>query len=254
MAVTYAKGTATVTADGTVTKDGLAEDLYDAFVEIGQAIGASIVPTYSGIPEGPTGYRTKLSLCSAATKIAAKLMPGGWEDITVSSLAARGGASAPAFAAFVGGIYREQYAAAGPIDEKHGEFHVRHDYQLGTPFYLHAHWSPTTANAGDVVWAVEWSCARPNLDSYSATTTTSLPAHAAGGNIRKHLLIEDPVGVTDATFETDAIMIFRVYRDTANVADTYPDAAVLHTADLHIATDHRTTTDKTRGSGWVPGP
>jgi hypothetical protein len=61
-------GTVTVAASGTVTKSGLAEDIYDAIV----ANMANIKPPGT-IPDGPSGFSTKNGIAQGANALATSL-------------------------------------------------------------------------------------------------------------------------------------------------------------------------------------
>ncbi len=71
-------GTVSIAADGTVTKSGLAEDIYDAMV----ANMANIKPPGS-IPSGPSGFPTKNGIAQAANALSSVIYPAGVQTGTI---------------------------------------------------------------------------------------------------------------------------------------------------------------------------
>jgi hypothetical protein len=83
----------------------------------------------------------------------------GWKDITGILYPDTGGANAPALGTFRGGnIRRFSYAVADKCD---CEFHIPHDYAMGTDVYVHVHWSHNgTAISGNMVFTIAHSYAK----------------------------------------------------------------------------------------------
>lgn len=77
-------GSVSVTDDGTVTKSGLAEDIYDARVESLEDIKPPGI-----IPDGPSGYPIKNGLALDATALATAIYPhieGAAGDVLAAGL------------------------------------------------------------------------------------------------------------------------------------------------------------------------
>lgn len=74
----------------------------------------------------------------------------GWADIIGELRPDPLGANAPALSAFRGGLVRcYAYSATDKMDM---EFHIPHDYAMGTDLYLHVHWGHNgTAISGSLI-------------------------------------------------------------------------------------------------------
>jgi hypothetical protein len=177
----------------------------------------------------------------------------GWKDQLVSASGAGAGAVAPSFGNLSGNLsfWRGYTMAATGVDELHVVFHPNHDYKPGSTVNLHVHWSPTVAAAGDVVFGFQYSFARGySVDAFPASSTVTV-TQAASGSAYTHQIAET-ADLTIANFETDGLLLVRVYRDGDNVADTYGSPIALYTIDMHYQSDRDATTARNRGTGWDP--
>lgn len=92
----------------------------------------------------------------------------------------------------------------------------------------HIHWTPSTVNAGNVGWSLEYSEA--NIDDIFPLTTIDNKAFACGTTLYKHQVDEfDPIIKSDRSLS--AMFKARVFR--SSTGDTYNDNAFLHEFDLH---------------------
>lgn len=174
----------------------------------------------------------------------------GWKDLIIPGEETRSGASAPAFTAIVGGIYKPLFHNA-QIDEVHATWHMNHDYVIGTDVYMHVHWSPSTTNTGVCRWGFEWSYARGySLDAFTSTTTTIIE-QAASGVAGKHQIAES-AALTIPNLETDGLIIFRLFREGNHANDTFTGDSWLLTCDIHYQAAHIATSDRNRESLWNP--
>lgn len=169
----------------------------------------------------------------------------GWRDM-VAEIDARGtGATVPAFANYTGtNFYLHQFSAT-VMQEVFCVFHVPHDYVPGTDIYFHTHWSnaAATPNTGNVVWGFEYSFAKGHGQAafpagQSVTVTQACNATRYWHHIAETTAINIPA------LEVDGLIMVRVYRNAAAVADTCTDAVFLHTADIHYQSTNMATKGK----------
>jgi hypothetical protein len=83
----------------------------------------------------------------------------GWDDITGILFPDLAGADAPTLSAFRGGATRRYAYASG--DKMDCEFHIPHDYAMGTDVFIHVHWSHNgTAISGNAVFTLTHTYAK----------------------------------------------------------------------------------------------
>ena len=122
-------------------------------------------------------------------------------------------------------------------------FHINHDYALGTPIHLHAHWVNPGTNTGVVRWGFEYSIAKGHQQEVFPASNIVYVNQACTGQFF-HMVAEINPGITSASLEPDAMLMVRVFRDAANAADTCTDAVALITADIHYQANRFATLNK----------
>lgn len=156
-----------------------------------------------------------------------------YKDLILPAANLRPGPSAPTYAAFKGSIYGVRFDNA-VTNEIYGSFEIQHDYYEGSDMYFHVHWSPTTTNTGNVLWAVDYSIAKPNTD-FPAPVTAQI-AYPAPGVVDRHVL-HDITTIPGAGLTIGAVCAFRVYRIGGDILDTFTGNAFLHSVGVHYAAD-----------------
>ena len=160
-----------------------------------------------------------------------------WDDerIPIGGMVLSGG-NQPTVGIFIGAISTLLFAPAA-LNEVFLTIQIPHRYAEGTDIIPHLHWAPINANAGNVRWGLEY--AWENVDSqFSAPTTTIEVTEAAdlvGG------------GHQVATFGTvsgsgkliSSMLCCRLYRDGADVLDTYAFNAAMLEFDIHYQVNSR---------------
>lgn len=169
----------------------------------------------------------------------------GWADITGSPVVRGTGANDPNWTAFLGNISAYSFSATA-MKEIWYQFHINHDYYRGTPIYPHVHWSTAGTNTGVVRWGFEYTYAKGHQQAAFPATTTIYVNQAAQGTAHYHMIAEvaDADAIDLAAMEVDGLLLMRIFRDAANVADTCTDAAFLLTVDLHYQADRFVTPNK----------
>lgn len=156
-----------------------------------------------------------------------------WKDLILPAVNLRPGSTPPAFAIFMGGIYASRFDA-GISDMLYGSFELQHDYFEGSDLYFHVHWSPTTTNAGNIVWGVEYTIASP-FTVFPATVTVLGTPTPAPGVVNRHQL--QNIAVIPGTGQViGSIVAFRVFRQNGGT-DTFTGNAFLHSVGVHYSAD-----------------
>ena len=156
-----------------------------------------------------------------------------YKDLILPAANLRPGISAPTYAVFKGAIYGPRFDNA-VTNEVYGSFELQHDYYEGSDIYFHIHWSPTTNNPGNALWAVDYTIAAPNK-VFPAPVTAQV-AYPAPGVVDYHV-INNIATIPGNGITIGSICAFRVYRIGGDVLDTFTGNAFLHSAGVHYAAD-----------------
>lgn len=166
-----------------------------------------------------------------------------WNDINIGSTTLGTGASAPDLVAINSTSVGERaFDGNATTEQLFGTIEIPHSAKNASAATFHVHWMPTTTNAGNVKWQVDYHLLSEN--SAATTVTTITGTTAAGGVAWKHLRTDLSGTITVSLGQQ---LCFRIYRNPSDAADTYPDDAILLTAGLHIEEDtvgSRTITTK----------
>jgi len=115
-----------------------------------------------------------------------------------------------------------------------------HRWKEGSTIYPHVHWAKSTADAGNVVWQLEykWVPINAAMDTTWTVLTVSSPIAATPdtNTARKHLISAfTPVAATGKKISD--MMIVKLSRLATDAADTYTATALLFQFDIHIEID-----------------
>jgi hypothetical protein len=164
-----------------------------------------------------------------------------WHDLTATLYAASGGQPAT-FNTYRNGIRQWQFVAES--DELFCDFHLPHDYDIGTDLHIHVHWShaSATVTGGSVTWAFELTYAKGHdQGAFPASKTVTVQQNASTTQYQ-HMVAETTattVGGSGTQFDTDdmepdGLLICRFYLDSNDITDSVvvPDPFV-HAVDVH---------------------
>lgn len=169
----------------------------------------------------------------------------GWRDL-IGDISVRGlGAADPTYAVYGTTPLRGFQFSATTMQEVFIVYHVPHDWVPGTDIFFHAHWSnaAATPSTGDVVWKFDYSFAEGfDQAEFPAVSTVSVTQTCPATQYRH--MVAETTGVSIPSMEVDGLLLVRVYRDAANVADTCTDPVFLHTADIHYQSTNMATVNK----------
>lgn len=159
-----------------------------------------------------------------------------WEDCRPSAVSVRStGPNVPGLVAVQGGVLLHSFSAT-QMNEIFMTFQLPHAWKLGSNLHPHLHVVYGAAGTGNVLWKVEYTIGATDED-YAALTTTILKLIASPNADRKCQLVELPdidMSLFDAVSDVSIRINCRIYRDAADVADTFAGAVFLEDADIHV--------------------
>ena len=160
-----------------------------------------------------------------------------WDDSMQPALSARTGASAPGFDAFLaaGGLLVPTFDGINTIEQVYFSVQLPHSYKEGTNIIPHIHWTPTTADAGNVVWQMEYSWGTIG-SAFPAAATIETAAAAAGGTAWVHKMT-DFAELNGNGKTVSSIIIGRAFRAWNHASDTYEHDVSFVGLDFHFKKD-----------------
>lgn len=168
----------------------------------------------------------------------------GWRD-NVIEMSVRTGATGPQMTQFRDQIYLLAMPP-GAMTEVFGNFHIDHDYALGTALYPHVHWTTNTSATGTVRWGIEWTVAKGHQQMSFGPTATVYVEQASLGVPYMHYVAEvsDANAIPGTNVEPDTFILMRVFRDAMHPNDTFSDQVFGVALDLHYQANRATTPQK----------
>jgi hypothetical protein len=159
-----------------------------------------------------------------------------WNDINMPASALRLGATAPDAITILGAgsIEALGFDGAATTEAVNGSAEILHGYVEGSDIEFHVHWMPTTANAGNVKWQLEYSWIN-NGGTFANPTTISI-VQAAGGTAWVHKRADFP-SISGTGKVINSAVVFRLFRDPSDGSDTYGDDAALVQVGIHYQID-----------------
>lgn len=177
----------------------------------------------------------------------------GWEDM-LGPITVRGsGPTDPAYSVYRGGLRAYQF---GVNDEVFVEFHILHDYAVGTDLYLHTHWSHagTNVTGGSVTWGYEITYAKGHNQAPFSTPVTGTITQNASTTQYQHMIAETQISASSPSgsqidtdnLEVDGLILVRIFLSANNMTVSgggVPDP-FLHMTDIHYQSTGITTKNK----------
>lgn len=163
-----------------------------------------------------------------------------WDDLRVSM---DNGSSSATLGYFPGDSSGGQiwyFKDASGLETLSFQAQLPHSYKEGTNIYPHIHWTPKASEPGNVEWNLDYTWV-----NYDATTPLAFPATATSTVVatgpfvqRTHLITSlASGGLNGAGKKVSSILICRIWRNSANSADTYSNDAGLLSLDFHYQID-----------------
>jgi hypothetical protein len=156
-----------------------------------------------------------------------------WNDINFPATSLGKGASAPEAVnslgtnievlAFDGGVTTEQL---------YGNGELLHDWKEGTDIYFHIHWYPSTADAGNVTWQLEYELR--DTAAFSGSTTINVTQATSGvGKLHR----ADFPAINCTGYKIGSQIIFRLFRAPTATLDNYEHDAYAVSIGIHYQVD-----------------
>lgn len=190
--------------------------------------------------------------------------PGyAWADllgaINTRPTAGAGAGAVPDYVSYGGtSIYAFRFGTIAPNNHLHEafiEFHVPHDYVVGTDLYLHAHWSQATVDTGGtagVPGVVKWyfdvlyakghgTAGGAARGAFTPPAVTTSITQQGSTTQYGHMIAEVQLSASSPSasqidtdnIEVDGLILCRIYRDPTDPADTLNQDTFLHFVDIH---------------------
>ena len=169
----------------------------------------------------------------------------GWRDLLGKVTQKNTGATKPTYAAYQGNLEQYQFAVT---KAEQFDYHIPHDYVLGTDVHLHVHWSHTGTfvTGGSITFGYEISYARGFSRGAFSTPVTGTIVSSADTTQYEHVIGESQISAAEPNgsqidtdlLEPDGIIMCRV-EVTSNdltVSEGGVPVIFIHEGDLHIQT------------------
>jgi hypothetical protein len=162
-----------------------------------------------------------------------------WDDMLPVSVTVGSGGSAPAFSVYNGNLRAYEFnGSGGASHELNLGWQMSHRRKEETNIVPHIHlFIPDDVTGGTIKFYCEYTWTNVNQTGAVATTTISgtVVRGASAGISNNHILSFGTVTGTGKTLSS--IFMCRIYRDPADVADTFGSSVWLKSADLHVEID-----------------
>lgn len=164
----------------------------------------------------------------------------GWHDI-VGNMHVYGEPSDAVRGTYRGGIKALQFDVS---DQAYIDFHMPHDYAMGTNIYIHVHWShdSATVTGGTTTWAFEMMYAKGhNQEPFGTTVIASVIDNVSTTQYQHQIaeVLASSVGGSGSTLdldslEVDGIFQCRLYLDSNDITDSVSvPNPFAHFVDIH---------------------
>jgi hypothetical protein len=170
-----------------------------------------------------------------------------WDDIRVPlTTGAKGGVKDPGYAVFGGTVCYAYHFDDSAEEELIFTMQIPHDYKLSTTMDIHIHYSPDTANTGNVVFGVDYIISTINGTFPASATVVTQSFTVSSASQYKHLFAAFTSAIP-AQANLSSILQGRVYRAANLSGDTLVGDVSIHEIDFHYEVDSpgsRTKTNK----------
>ncbi len=107
----------------------------------------------------------------------------------------------------------------------------------GEDILWHVLWSPSTADTGDVVWAVEFNVVRPENGELITVATSTVKVVDAAGGVVDELQSTGDVTIAGTGAQAGDLIQLRIYRDATDVLDTFTGDAQFSVSRFFVVAD-----------------
>jgi hypothetical protein len=157
---------------------------------------------------------------------------GEWRDLITPLRTPTSGPSIPVLTAVGSGVIRHPVWAIN--DQLWTDWHIQHDYALGTDVLMHMHWYTSGTSVAVVRWEFTFYHAKGNNQAnfdFGGAGVVVTSQEAAHGTAYRHMITEaGPITITG--LEPDSMLCTRIRRVTNGGVDN-ADTVFGFQADLH---------------------
>ena len=171
-------------------------------------------------------------------------LPIGWKDLIARFASQKTNiTNEPTWEDTGNGIFMYSFVDG---NEVFAQYHVGHDYKLGTKAFAHIHFfSQATMAVGETVeWTFKYAIAKGHQQGESLTvpTTDIIMTYTADGTevAGEHIILECSELQSFELYEADTVLI----TSTAKTGGTHSGKIFGIMADIHYQSDHETTVSK----------
>lgn len=162
-----------------------------------------------------------------------------YDDLWPTSTDPGSGAAAPAYTAYNGNLKGWEFVGTGVlVKELQAKWQFSHKYKEGTDCVPHIHLAvPNDGTGGDIKMYFEYTWT--NIDGTiggTATISGTLTIAASAGLLHKKLIFNS-AAISGSGKTISSIISARIYRDPADVADTFGSSVWLKSMDIHYQID-----------------
>ncbi len=157
---------------------------------------------------------------------------GEWRDLITQIRVPTSGPSIPVLTAVGSGVIRHPAWAIN--DQLWTDWHIQHDYAIGTDVLMHMHWHTGGTSILDVTWEFTFYHAQGNNQAnfaFAGAGTVVTASQAAHGTAFRHMITET-AAITIPGLEPDSMLCTRIRRITNGGVDN-ADTVFGFQADLH---------------------
>jgi hypothetical protein len=169
-----------------------------------------------------------------------------WDDIRIAGSQLRNGATAPSFGVGkrLGGIYVLSFTGATGTDDIHTAIQLPHTWKPNTTIYAHVHGAAHAAITGaqdTISCGIEYaflSLGDTLLTPENCTDTITGYWHISADSLRRHSMLNigaiTPTGFSGTSKKESSMLMIRLFRNTADVKDTYTGNFEIYEFDIHF--------------------
>jgi hypothetical protein len=169
-----------------------------------------------------------------------------WDDIRIAGSQLRNGATAPSFGVGtrLGGIYVLSFTGATGTDDIHTAIQLPHTWKPNTTIYAHVHGAAHAAITGaqdTISCGIEYaflSLGDTLLTPANCTDTITGYWHITADSLRRHSMLNigaiTPTGFSGTSKKESSMLMIRLFRNTADVKDTYTGNFEIYEFDIHF--------------------
>lgn len=166
----------------------------------------------------------------------------GWHDINGTPIFDSNDVNGPTMANYRGTIKQVQFSEGNQLSIN---FHLPHDYLMGSDLFIHVHWSHNSATltGGSVTWGFEVTHSKGHgQEAFSAPKTVSIVGNATNTAQYHHFVTETALSINGGSgtqldssqLEVDGVIIARLYLDSNDLTDSVsPPNPFVHFVDIH---------------------